>query len=107
MLSASDDMALELKKYNFKTPLFGVWTNCDAQLTSDAASIKEKLVRQIKSPVLWDESVKKMISAGFDKFIEIGPGRVLSGLLRKIDKTKKALNIEDVASLQKTLEELN
>ncbi|MDR3307224.1 MAG: ACP S-malonyltransferase [Endomicrobium sp.] len=107
MSLASDGMVKELEKYNFNTPKFGVYTNCDASLTTTKDAIKEKLVKQIKSPVKWDESVKNIISSGFDKFIEIGPGRILSGLLRRIDRSKKALNIEDCASLEKTLEELN
>ncbi|MDR0724218.1 MAG: ACP S-malonyltransferase [Endomicrobium sp.] len=107
MSSASDKMSKELEKYAFNNPSFGVYTNCDAQLTKDTSKIKEKLVAQIKSPVKWDESISNMIQTGFEKFIEIGPGRVLSGLLRRIDKTKKASNIEDDLSLQKTLEELS
>jgi [acyl-carrier-protein] S-malonyltransferase len=107
MASASDNMAIELDKYNFKTPFFGVYTNCDASLTTDVSVVKEKLVKQIKSPVKWDESLQNIIMSGCDKFIEIGPGKVLSGLLRRIDRTKKASNIEDSMSLQKTLEELS
>jgi [acyl-carrier-protein] S-malonyltransferase len=107
MNSASDAMSKELDKYNFNNPFFGVYTNCDAQLTKDVSQIKEKLVAQIKSPVKWDESVQNMILLGYEKFIEIGSGKALSGLLKKIDKTKKALNIEDSISLQKTLEELS
>ncbi|MDR3071507.1 MAG: ACP S-malonyltransferase [Endomicrobium sp.] len=107
MVPASNDMDRELTKYNFSTPLFGVYTNCDALLTVDSSTIKEKLVKQIRSPVKWNESIQNVILADFDKFIEIGPGRVLSGLLRRIDRSKRALNIENFASLQKTLEELN
>ncbi|MDR3256865.1 MAG: ACP S-malonyltransferase [Endomicrobium sp.] len=106
MASASDNMAIELEKYNFNIPFFGICTNCDALLTTDTFIIKEKLVKQIKSPVKWDESIQNIVTAGYDKFIEIGPGKVLSGLLRRIDRSKKALNIEDSVSLQKTLEEL-
>lgn len=107
MSPASDDMSKELEKYNFNTPSFGVYTNCDASLTTDTSVIKEKLVKQIKSPVKWDEIIQNIIGSGCDKFVEVGPGKVLSGLLRKIDRSKKTLNIEDSASLQKTLEELN
>jgi [acyl-carrier-protein] S-malonyltransferase len=107
MSSAADNMAKELEKYNFNIPKFSVCTNCDASLTTDVSRVKEKLVKQIKSSVKWDESVKTIISLGFDRFIEIGPGRVLSGLLRRIDKSKKALNIDNCTSLEKTLEELN
>lgn len=107
MSSASEKMSKELEKYTFTDPSFSVYTNCDAQLTKDIVDVKEKLVSQIKSPVLWDDSITKIIQLGFEKFVEIGPGRVLSGLLRRIDKTKKIFNIEDELSLQKTLEELS
>ncbi|MCA6070897.1 MAG: ACP S-malonyltransferase [Endomicrobium sp.] len=107
MISASGNMAKELEKYKFSIPTFGVYTNCDASLTTDVSVVKEKLVKQIKSSVKWDESIQNIITSGFNKFIEIGPGRVLSGLLRRIDRTKRAFNIEDLMSLQKTLEELN
>ncbi|GHT37435.1 malonyl CoA-acyl carrier protein transacylase [Endomicrobiia bacterium] len=107
MTSASNSMGKELLKYNFDDPSFGVYTNCDALLTNDASFVKEKLVKQIKSPVKWDEIIQNVIVAGFDRFVEIGHGKVLSGLLKRIDKSKKALNIEDSISLQETLEELS
>lgn len=105
MSSASEMMDEELKKYTFTDPSFGVYTNCDAILTNDSAIVKEKLVKQIKNAVKWDESIQNIINAGFDKFIEVGPGKVLSGLLRRIDRSKKALNVEDNASLEKTIQE--
>lgn len=107
MSPAADMMSEELKKYDFTGPSFGVYANCDAVLTTDVAVVKEKLVKQIKSAVKWDESVRNIIDGGFDKFIEVGPGRVLSGLLRRIDRTKKALNVEDAGSLEKTIQELD
>ncbi|MDR2426595.1 MAG: ACP S-malonyltransferase [Endomicrobium sp.] len=107
MSSAADMMSEELQKYNYTVPSFGVYTNCDAILTKDSVTVQEKLVKQIKSAVKWDESIQNIINAGFDKFIEVGPGRVLTGLLRRIDRTKKALNIENGVSLEKTVEELN
>lgn len=106
MDSASEEMAKELEKYSFTNPKFGIYTNCDATLTSDISAIKPKLIKQVNSPVKWDESMANIIKEGFDTFIEIGAGRVLSGLMRKIDRTKKVLNIEDVASLGKTKEAL-
>jgi [acyl-carrier-protein] S-malonyltransferase len=107
MKPASVKMKTELEKYNFSEPKYSIITNCDAQITKDISSIKEKLVKQVCSPVLWDVSMNNAISNGFDTFIEIGPGRVLSGLMRRIDKTKKTLNISDVISLEKVVEELN
>lgn len=107
MTPASEMMKQELTKYNFSKPKFPVITNCDAETISDENVIKEKLVRQINNPVLWEDSIKKMIAEGVEVFIEIGPGRVLSGLLRRIDKSKKAYNIEDMKSLDKTIQELS
>ncbi|MDR1926666.1 MAG: ACP S-malonyltransferase [Endomicrobium sp.] len=107
MTSASEKMAEELAKYNFNAPSFGVYTNCDAAFTFDVSVIKEKLVKQIMSPVNWDESMKNIIAAGFDKFVEIGPGRVLSRLLKRMNRYKKVLNVDDSKSLQRTLEDLN
>jgi [acyl-carrier-protein] S-malonyltransferase len=107
MKSASEKMKVELEKYNFIEPKYPIITNCDAQITRDVSSIKEKSVKQIYSPVLWDTSITNAISDGFDTFIEIGPGRVLTGLMRRIDKTKKAMNVESIANLETVIEELN
>ncbi|MDR1784224.1 MAG: ACP S-malonyltransferase [Endomicrobium sp.] len=107
MTSAADDMSRELEKYIFNVPSFGVFTNCDALLTTDELSVKKKLIKQINNPVKWDDIISNIIAADFDVFVEIGSGRVLSGLLKRIDISKKVLNIEDSMSLQKTLLELN
>ncbi len=106
MKSASEKMKVELEKYNFIEPKYPIITNCDAQITKDISLIKEKSVKQIYSPVLWDTSITNAISDGFDTFIEIGPGRVLTGLMRRIDKTKKAMNIENITNLETVIEEL-
>jgi len=106
MSVASDLMALEFGKHNFNFPSFGVYTNYDAMLTSDPFTVKEKLVKQIKSSVKWSDSIQNIIAAGYDKFVEIGPGKVLSGFLKKIDNSKKVFNVEDSISLKKTLEGL-
>jgi len=107
MKPASEKMKVELEKYNLLQPKYPIITNCDAQITNDASLIKEKSVKQICSPVLWDISITNAIADGFDTFIEIGPGRVLTGLMRRIDKTKKAMNIETVANLETVIEELS
>jgi [acyl-carrier-protein] S-malonyltransferase len=107
MTPASEMMKEELNKYEFNNPIYPVITNCDAQTTKDVSNIKEKLAKQINNSVKWDASILNAIADGAELFIEIGPQRVLSGLMRRIDKTKKVLNIEDLASLEKTLKELN
>lgn len=100
MKPASEQMKIELEKYNFLQPKYSVITNCDAQITKDNLLIKDKLVKQVANPVLWDSSIANLINEGFDTFVEIGPGKVLSGLVRRIDKTKKILNIEKVEDLE-------
>jgi [acyl-carrier-protein] S-malonyltransferase len=106
MTAASDMMGEELKKYTFLPPAMPVVTNCDALSAASPADLPAKLVRQINNPVLWDESIKTMIAAGAETFVEIGPQRVLSGLMRRIDRSKKCLNIEDKKSLDATLNAL-
>jgi [acyl-carrier-protein] S-malonyltransferase len=103
MAAAAALMAEELKKYRFTAPRFPVVTNCDAQPAGDPSLIKDTLVRQINSPVLWEDSVAKMAGMGAELFIEVGPQRVLSGLLRRIDKSKSCVNVEDIKSLDKVL----
>lgn len=106
MSPAAEMMGKELEKYSLQKPHFPVITNCDAQILTQPENIISKLVRQINNPVMWEDSIKKMIESGVQAFIEIGHGRVLSGLLRRIDKSKKSFNIEDKKSLEKTIEEL-
>lgn len=107
MTPASEMMADELKKYTLNNPVYPVITNCDAELTKDSSNVKEKLAKQINNSVKWDASILNAVSCGTELFIEVGPQRVLSGLMRRIDKSKKVLNIEDSASLEKVLKELN
>ncbi|MBI1979784.1 MAG: ACP S-malonyltransferase [Elusimicrobia bacterium] len=81
-----------------------VFTNYDAEPTTKGEDIKKKLSLQIDHPVFWEDSIRKMIAQGVETFVEIGPGKVLSGLVRKIDKQKKVGNIEDLQTLSKVLE---
>lgn len=83
-----------------------VYGNCDAQPASGAGKVRKNLVRQIDHPVLWEDSVRAMEAAGAETFIEVGPGKVLTGLLRKIDRKARILNVEDPESLNRTLEAL-
>lgn len=81
-----------------------VIANTDAELVTAPDRIKENLVHQVSSPVLWQQSVKKMQAQNVTTFVEIGPGKVLSGLIKKIDKNVKMFNIEDIATYQETRE---
>ena len=77
-----------------------VVTNVEAQPNADRDRVKELLVRQVSSPVRWEESVLKMIELGGERFVEIGPGKVLAGLIKRIVKGTDACSIEDVASMK-------
>jgi [acyl-carrier-protein] S-malonyltransferase len=73
---------------------------------TSASEIKENLIEQLYSPVLWEDSVVKMIDLGVDTFIEIGPGKVLSGLIKKINRSVKTYSISDEESCQTVIEAL-
>lgn len=77
-----------------------VVTNTDADITSSGSEARSALVRQITLPVRWEESIHELIAQGVTSFVEVGPGRVLSGLLRQIDRSVHSLNVEDEATLR-------
>jgi len=77
-----------------------VVSNVEAAPNADAARVRELLVRQVSAPVRWDESVERMVSEGVVRFVEIGPGKVLSGLIKRIAKDSTTQNVEDLASLK-------
>jgi len=91
MKQTSEIFAKEIEKFNFSEPKIPVVTNCDAEITNSSKELKEKLVKQIYSPVLWQKSVEKMISEGVDTFVEPGPGKILSAMVRRINKTVKVV----------------
>lgn len=104
--SAGDKLALELEKINFADMSLPVVTNVTAEYILDKLKVKELLIRQVSSSVLWESSVRKMLENGIDTFIEIGPGKVLTGFIKKIDKTVAVYNVDDLESLNNTLQAL-
>jgi [acyl-carrier-protein] S-malonyltransferase len=106
MKPAQDRLAKDLEALNFSAPQVPVIANVYAKPVEDAVSARQALIRQVTGSVKWGESIQLLISRGVQTFVEVGPGKVLCGLMRQIDRTKKALNVEDEASLQKTLEYL-
>ena len=88
---------------DLKVPLV---SNVDADLIDAGAAARDALLRQVPAPVRWEESVRKLIALGCDTFVEVGPGKVLTGLLRQIDKSITGLNVEDPPSLEATLAHL-
>jgi [acyl-carrier-protein] S-malonyltransferase len=103
--------ASEFKNYidsvDFKMSDVKVIHNVDANYASDINKIKSKLVEQLHMPVLWTSSVNKMKESGVEKLLEAGPGKVLTGLTRRIDKSLSASAIIDVSSLKSTIEEIS
>lgn len=103
---AGEKLSVELNKVTFNDIKIPVVTNVTAEYVYDKNVVMDLLIRQVSSPVLWEKSVRRMISEGVDTFIEIGPGKALSGFVKKINKEVKTLNVEDLDSLEKTLSEL-
>jgi [acyl-carrier-protein] S-malonyltransferase len=87
----------------FKRPTVPVVSNVEASANQDPGRLVELLVSQVVSPVRWTESVQAMRALGVDRFVEVGPGRVLSGLIKRIDRAASLFNVEEPASLEKTL----
>jgi len=83
-----------------------VVANVTADLVTDRGMIKELLLRQIYSPVRWIESVEKLVALGVDTFVEVGPGKVLAGLIKKIERSARVLNVNDYESFEKTVADL-
>lgn len=83
-----------------------VVANVSARPVTDARTIRQSLIDQVASPVLWEDSVRWMMEQGVDTFVEIGPGNVLTGLVKKINRRVNALSVQDVPSLEKALKEL-
>jgi [acyl-carrier-protein] S-malonyltransferase len=103
---AAKKLSGELGKIAFKTPTAPVVTNVDAKAHSDADGISDRLVQQVSGAVLWNDCVKTLSGMGVDKLVEIGPGKVLSGLTRRIDRSIGMNNIEDPDSLKAFVEGL-
>lgn len=103
MQPAQDRLADLLKKLQFSNPSIPVAVNVDAVLVSEADKARDALIRQVTGAVRWVECTQLLIAEKPTHFIEVGPGKVLCGLMRQIDRQQKCLNVEDSASLDKTL----
>ncbi|MDB6119273.1 MAG: malonyl CoA-acyl carrier protein transacylase [Verrucomicrobiaceae bacterium] len=106
MKSAQNKLAGVLKDIRIATPKVPVVCNFEARAVSTAKEIRDTLTSQVTGSVRWSESMTSLIAHGNTLFIECGPGGVLAGLMKRIDKTVKVLSIEDVASLEKAVAEL-
>ena len=106
MKPAQDRLADDLNALKLQPPVYPVACNVDAQLVTDDLRARDTLVRQVTGSVKWEQCVRLLIAQGVQTFIEVGPGKVLCGLLRQIDRSKTCLNVSDDPTLVKVLESL-
>ena len=102
-----EQLAKELENVEVKDMQIPVITNVTADYVSSKEDIKPLLIKLVSSSVKWEETIRRMIADGVDTFVEVGPGKALSGFIKKVSRDVKVFNVEDMASLEKTLEGLN
>jgi [acyl-carrier-protein] S-malonyltransferase len=100
MKPAQERLAAELETVAFHNLAMPLVTNVDATEITSGEEARESLVRQVTAPVRWLESMEEMIAKGVETFVEVGPGKVLSGLMRQINREVKCFNVEDAESLK-------
>jgi [acyl-carrier-protein] S-malonyltransferase len=103
MKQAGDRLAKELDTVTISDLRIPIVNNADAKFIRTAAELRPSLIRQISSSLYWEDSINRMTAEGYDTFVEIGPGKVLSGLVKRIAKDAKVLNVEDQKSMSETL----
>lgn len=106
MKPAAEKLAAILERISITDTKIPVISNVTANEMTSAAEIKKKLVEQLYSPVLWEDSIEKMLSLGVDTFIEIGPGKVLSGLIKKINRRVQTFAVQDIESCNEVVKAL-
>jgi [acyl-carrier-protein] S-malonyltransferase len=106
MLPMQQRLEKDLRETEFSDLQVPLVTNVDADTTTSGSEAREALIRQVSMPVRWEESVRLLIDEGVNTFVEVGPGRVLTGLLRQIERSVAALNVEDEKSLAVTAEKI-
>jgi [acyl-carrier-protein] S-malonyltransferase len=106
MQPAQEEVARVLAELKLSDPLVPVAANVSGALVTTAEAARDALIRQVTGAVRWVDCVRALANAGATTFVEVGPGKVLTGLMKQIDPGQKALNVEDGASLEKTLAEL-
>jgi [acyl-carrier-protein] S-malonyltransferase len=106
MKPAAERLETDLRAIKFLTLRVPLVNNADAEILTSGDDVRESLIRQVTLPVRWEESIRELIDQGVNTFVEVGPGRVLTGLLRQIDRSIHVFNVEDEKSLRSTLEKL-
>jgi [acyl-carrier-protein] S-malonyltransferase len=107
MAGAQPKLQAELEKIKISPPVVQVISNVTAAAHGGATEISARLVEQVTSSVLWENSMRALLAQGFTRFIELGPGAALSGFMKRIDKTATMLNVADAASLEATVKTLS
>ena len=107
MEPAETRLRQDLRSIPFSDPSVPVYVNVDAKPVTDAEAAKDALIRQVSRPVLWEQSVRRMIEDGVRLFVEVGPGRVLSGLLARIDKTAGRISVQSPADFDAAREAIS
>src|SRR5579863_5085634 len=106
MMPAQEKLEKDLRKTEFAALKFPLVTNVDADTETSGDEARDALIRQVTMPVRWEESVRELIEEGVNTFVEVGPSRVLTGLLRQIERSVGTLNVEDEKSLATTVEKI-
>ena len=104
MVTAREKFEPELAQYIFQDPKIPVVANVDGDYVRDGNNARENLVQQLCAPVLWQQSVERLIKDGHQRFVEVGPKKVLRGLMRQIDRNVEVYNVEDPESLEAFLQ---
>jgi [acyl-carrier-protein] S-malonyltransferase len=107
MKPAEERLEADFRRTAFHDLRFPLITNVDAEPVTSGEEARAALVRQVRQPVRWEESVRELIALGVALFIEVGPGRALTGLVRQIDRSVRVANVEDEESLAATLDKLS
>ena len=106
MEDASRTFEVVLKDIYIKDAEIPFVNNVEARFVSDKDEIRESLVRQLSHSILWEDCVRKILSSGINTFIEVGPGKVLSGLIKRIEPSAVTFNVEDIDTLNKKTSEV-
>ena len=106
MKPAQDRLAVDLQTVSFQRPSIPLVCNVDAVLVDDAERSRDALIRQVTGSVRWEQSMRLLIESGVESFVEVGPGKVLCGLMRQIDRSKSCFPCGDEAGLRKLLEHI-
>jgi [acyl-carrier-protein] S-malonyltransferase len=107
MKPAQDRLEADLDALSLQKPVYPVACNVEAELVTDDLRARDTLLRQVTGSVKWDQCMRLLIAQGVQTFVEVGPGKVLCGLMRQIDRSKTCLNVGDEATLAKAIEALS